>query len=124
MFKVGDKVFSCQFGWGEIKGIHETSDYPLDVSFGNGLVHSYTKCGRYFDVDLHPTLSFTGYDFVNGGFSQERPKVGKESIGRLVKIKSEGDFDGFIGVLTSICEAGLYEVNKYRFTNVELYEEN
>ena len=64
------------------------------------------------------------YDFVNGGFSQERPKVGKESIGRLVKIKSEGDFDGFIGVLTSICEAGFYEVNKYRFTNVELYEEN
>ena len=51
MFKVGDKVFSCQFGWGEIKGIHETSDYPLDVNFGNVLVHSYTKCGRYFDED-------------------------------------------------------------------------
>ena len=126
MFKVGDKVFSCQFGWGEIKGIHETSGYPLDVSFGKGLVHSYTKCGRYFDEDLHPTLSFTEYDLVNGGFSQERPRdtVTEEHIGKLVKILDEGVWEGFIGVLEEYISVDRVSVNNQIFENVELYEKD
>ena len=120
MFKVGDKVFSCQFGWGEIKEIHETSDYPLDVSFGKGLFHGYTKCGRYFDVDLQPTLSFTEYDLVNGGFSQERPK--EDMIGKLVRVLDDCDYEGFLGVLERITPLGYFEVNGFEFENVELYE--
>ena len=120
MFKVGDKVFSCQFGWGEIKGIHETMDYPLDVSFGNGVEHAYTKCGRYFDTDLQPTLSFTEYDLVNGGFSQERPK--EDTIGKLVRVLDDCDYEGFLGVLERITPLGYFEVNGFEFENVELYE--
>lgn len=122
MFKVGDKVFSCQFGWGEIKGIHETSDYPLDVSFGNDVEHTYTKCGRYFDTDLQPTLSFTEYDLVNGGFSQERPK--EDMIGKLVRVLDDCDYEGFLGVLGRITPLGYFEVNGFEFENVELYEKN
>ena len=120
MFKVGDKVFSYQFGWGEIKVIRETMDYPLDVSFGKGLVHSYTKCGRYFDTDLQPTLSFTEYDLVNGGFSQERPK--KEMIGKLVVVLDDCEHEGFLGVLDRVTPLGYFEVNGFEFENVELYE--
>ena len=125
MFKVGDKVFSCQFGWGEIKGIHETSDYPLDVSFGNDVEHAYTKCGRYFDTDLQPTLSFTEYDLVNGGFSQERPRdtVTEEHIGKLVRVLEDWEYEGFLGVLERITLLGYFEVNGIEFENVELYEE-
>ena len=119
MFKVGDKVFSCQFGWGEIKRIRETIDYPLDVSFGKGLVNSYTKCGRYFDEDLQPTLSFTEYDLVNGGFSQERPK--EDMIGKLVRVLDDCDYEGFLGVLERITPLGYFEVNGLEFKKVELY---
>ena len=122
MFKVGDKVFSCQFGWGEIKGIHETGDYPLDVSFGNGIEQSYTKCGRYFDTDLQPTLSFTEYDLVNGGFSQERPK--EEMIGKLVRVLDDCEYEGFLGVLERITPLGYFEVNGIEFENVELYDKD
>ena len=120
MFKVGDKVFSCQFGWGEIKGIHETMNYPLDVNFGNGVEHAYTKCGRYFDTDLQPTLSFTEYDLVNGGFSQERPK--EEMIGKLVVVLDDCEHEGFLGVLERVTPLGYFEVNGFEFENVELYE--
>ena len=89
MFKVGDRVF----GWGEIKRIREITNYPLDVSFGGGVEHAYTKCGRYFDEDLQPTLSFTEYDLVNGGFSQERPK--EEMIGKLVRVLDDCEYEGF-----------------------------
>ena len=119
MFKVGDKVFSCQSGWGEIKEIHETGGYPLDVSFGKGLVNSYTKCGRYFDEDLQPTLSFTEYDLVNGGFSQERPK--EDMIGKLVRVLDDCDYEGFLGVLERITPLGYFEVNGLEFKKVELY---
>ena len=122
MFKVGDKVFSCQFGWGEIKRIHETMGYSLDVSFGNGVEHAYTKCGRYFDTDLQPTLSFTEYDLVNGGFSQERPK--EEMIGKLVVVLDDCGHEGFLGVLERVTPLGYFEVNGLEFKNVELYEQN
>ena len=122
MFKVGDKVFSCQFGWGEIKRIRETIDYSLDVSFGNGEEHAYTKCGRYFDEDLQPTLSFTEYDLVNGGFSQERPK--EEMIGKLVRVLDDCEYEGFLGVLERITHLGYFEVNGLEFENVEPYEQN
>ena len=120
MFKVGDKVFSCQFGWGKISKVDKYTEHPLYVNFGNDVEHAYTKCGRYFDTDLQPTLSFTEYDLVNGGFSQERPK--KEMVGKLVRILDDNDWEGFIGILDRITPLGKFEVNNIEFENVELYE--
>lgn len=122
MFKVGDKVFSCQFGWGIIDVIGTEEEYPISVDFIERVSQVFTKCGRYFDVDLQPTLSFTEYDLVNGGFSQERPK--EDMIGKLVRVLDDCDYEGFLGVLERITPLGYFEVNVFEFENVELYEQN
>lgn len=125
MFKVGDKVFSCQFGWGIVEDVLEDLMHMIKVSFADVKI-VFTKCGRTFSTDLRPTLSFTEYDLVNGGFSQERPRdtVTEEHIGRLVKILDEGRWEGFIGVLEEYISVGRVSVNNQIFENVELYEEN
>lgn len=120
MFKVGDKVFSCQFGWGIIDVIDTEEKYPISVYFTERVSQVFTKCGRYFDADLQPTLSFTEYNFVNGGFSQERPK--EEMIGKLVVVLDDYEYEGFLGVVDRITPLGFFEVNGIEFENVELYE--
>ena len=120
MFKVGDKVFSYQFGWGEISKVDKYTEHPLCVNFTEGLYHTFTKCGRLFKEDLNPTLSFTEYNLVDGGFSQERPK--KEMVGKLVRILDDNEWEGFIGILDRITPIGKFEVNGIEFENVELYE--
>ena len=122
MFKVGDKVFSCQFGWGKISKVDDCTGHPLYVNFTEGLYHTFTKCGRLFKEDLNPTLSFTEYNLVDGGFSQERPK--KEMVGKLVRILDYNEWEGFIGILDRITPLGYFEVNGLEFKNVELYEQN
>ena len=122
MFKVGDKVFSCQFGWGKISDVDDCTAYPLYVSFTEGLHYTFTKCGRLFKGDLNPTLSFTEYNLVDGGFSQERPK--QEIVGKLVRILDYNEWEGFIGILDRITPLGFFEVNGLEFKNVELYEQN
>ena len=122
MFKVGDKVFSCQFGWGIIDVIGTEEEHPISVDFIERVPHTYTKCGRFFNTDLQPTLSFTEYDLVNGGFSQERPK--EDMIGKLVVVLDDCEHEGFLGVLDRVTPLGYFEVNGIEFENVELYEQN
>ena len=122
MFKVGDKVFSCQFGWGKISKIDDCTGYPLYVSLPQGIHYNFTKCGRFFKEDLQPTLSFTEYDLVNGGFSQERPK--EEMIGKLVRVLDDCDYINFLGILERITLIRYFEVNGIEFENVELYEKD
>ena len=122
MFKLGDKVFSCQFGWGKISKVDDCTEYPLYVSFTEGLHSTFTKCGRLFKEDLNPTLSFIEYNLVDGGFSQERPK--EEMVGKLVRILDENDWEGFLGVLDRVTPLGYFEVSGLEFKNVELYEQN
>ena len=72
IFKVGDKVFDIQYGWGEITHIHISewsvlaSDFVYcEVKFDTGEVHRYTKIGA------SKSLSFTEYAFDNR-ISQKR----------------------------------------------------
>ena len=76
IYKVGDKVFDARFGWGEIVEIDYSITYPVRVKY-EYLVNdvSYTFNGLYSFNDKLPSLSFTEYDFIKGGFSQERPEV-------------------------------------------------
>ena len=80
IFKVGDKVYHINFGWGEVKSINNGNYYPLIVKFNN-LVNeaSFTFDGKILESQAS-ALSFTEYDFVNGGFSQERPQPEIEDI--------------------------------------------
>lgn len=72
-FKPGDTVYHWYYGEGGITIITPSDDYPVCVRFEkkHGDVR-FTMDGREFMQDP-PTLSLTPYDFVKGGFSQNRP---------------------------------------------------
>lgn len=74
IFKVGDRVFDCSYGWGKISKLFH-SNYPIYVRFEIGKAVSYTFDGRVEEYGK-PTLSFTEYTLE--GFSQERPSKFKE----------------------------------------------
>ena len=71
MFKVGDKVFNYQYGWGTIN--EELTKYIL-VVFDNckSVSIPFAKDGKETSRSERPTLSFTEYTL--SGFSQERPR--------------------------------------------------
>ena len=121
MFKLGDKVFDAQYGWGIVVKTDVNGDFPIGVGFIES-VESYTLDGRYHFDDNCPVLSFTEYNFVNGGFSQERSK--EEMIGKLVVVLDDYEYEGFLGVLDRVTPLGYFEVNGLEFKNVELYEQN
>lgn len=70
MFKVGDKVFNYQYGWGTIN--EELTKFIL-VLFDNckSVSIPFYKDGKETSRSERPTLSFTEYSLQ--GFSQERP---------------------------------------------------
>ena len=90
IFKVGDKVFDIRFGWGEVKEIQEEGVHLVRVDFDN-CSSNYTKDGKGYYTDLSSMLSFTEYDLVNGGFSQERQINYHDYVGKWGKFWNEGD---------------------------------
>jgi hypothetical protein len=82
VFKVGDKVFDMNHGWGVVNMIYSEGLYPIFVKFMVS-IQCYTLDGRLYP--LYPkTLSFTEYTLH--GFSQERPVVLPE-VGEPVIVK-------------------------------------
>lgn len=69
IYQVGDTVYHWRFGEGYV--IAESLRDVL-VSFG-GIDSCFSRTGIY-EKESKPSLSFTPYDLLNGGFSQERPK--------------------------------------------------
>lgn len=71
IYRIGDNVYHWQFGKGQVIDITDVK-YPVQVNF-----ELWGKCftlnGCHFEHE-EPTLSFTPYDLIKGGFSQERPK--------------------------------------------------
>lgn len=76
IYKVGDIVyFSIRYETaGKVTEINEDDDYPVVVEFNDDTVVEFTKDGKEVDEDILPSLSFSPYDLVKGGFSAERPK--------------------------------------------------
>ena len=72
IFKVGDTVYQWQYGKGKVIKMYDDRDFPIVVKFASGLITAFTEDGRY-STGQEKCLSFTPYDLVNGGFSQERP---------------------------------------------------
>ncbi len=83
-FKVGDKVFHLQHGWGEVTIIDTEESYPITVCFNNNEMCRFTKEGRVNSWEKTPTLSFTEYTLQ--GFTQERPIVLPE-VGELCLVR-------------------------------------
>lgn len=122
IFKIGDRVFDIDYGWGEVKEAHyqETTlysmRYPILVKFQTSSSY-YTLDGKWAHGDSYPRLSFTEYDFVNGGFSQERPPINyEEYIGKWGKFWDTDNPKYFtIGILKG------YEQDSYKpFQSVSL----
>ena len=74
IYKVGDRVYDYKYGWGEVVSLSSTTDnYPICVQFVDDS-KTYTNEGFFTNSNKCPTLSFTEYEFINGGFSQVRPQ--------------------------------------------------
>lgn len=84
IFKVGDRVFDFLHGWGEVKEIQKDGTHVIKVDFDN-YSSNYTRDGKDYHTDLSPILSFTEYNLIDGGFSQERPIDYGEYIGKWGK---------------------------------------
>ena len=71
IFKKGDRVYHFLSGWGTATAIKNNNVFPIFVEFDNGSSSSFTLKGKGY-ANTPPVLSFTEYDLVNGGFSQDR----------------------------------------------------
>lgn len=90
-FKLGDRVYEgVRFqSWGTIVEINIRNPFPIVVKFDNGKTEHFISDGR-FELDEIQTLSFTQYDLVKGGFSQERPEILPER-GNIVWVRNNQD---------------------------------
>lgn len=96
IFRVGDRVFDINFGWGKIKSIKNTRPYPITAVF-NGLDSNYSYNGELC-ISRIRTLSFTEYGFDNR-FSQERPVNYEDCIEKWGKFWNDNPEYFTIGIL-------------------------
>lgn len=54
-FKVGDKVFSIDKGFGTVEDGVLMDTFPVKISFNVGSC-DYTACGKRYGCDVHPSL--------------------------------------------------------------------
>ena len=87
IFKVGDRVFDFLHGWGEVKEIQKDGTHVIKVDFDN-YSSNYTRDGKDYHTDLSPILSFTEYNLIDGGFSQERKINYHDYVGKWGKFSN------------------------------------
>lgn len=75
IFKIGDPVFDIRYGWGKVEAGHNL----LSVQFEDEYI-------VYDESDIH-FLSFTEYDLVSGGWSQDRSVLNQPKKGDLVYVR-------------------------------------
>lgn len=109
IFRIGDKVFDIRHGWGTIVKYNATQNYPIEVEFDKDDLEEliyYTKYGKDYKLNDAGLLSFTEYDLVNGGFSQERPINYEEYIGKWGKFWNDNPEYFTIGILKGYEQGG------------------
>lgn len=101
IFKVGDRVFDIKHGWGTVALRLKESEDPyyrwrVDFTYHR---ESYTDEGKSKISDAYRSLSFTEYDLINGGFSQERPVSYEKHVGKWGKFWDDNKERFIIGKL-------------------------
>lgn len=87
IFKVGDRVFHIEYGWGKVTFEADNNNYyPIEVQFKDYKT-SFTKDGREA-IRYRPMLSFTEYTLQ--GFSQVKPIVLPE-VGELCLVRDSSE---------------------------------
>ena len=107
IFRKGDRVFDIRYGWGTIKKYNANYSFPIGVQFDRENIQDiiyYLKSGKDYEVDDIGLLSFTKYDLVNGGFSQERPVNYEDCIEKWGKFWNNISDNIIIDVLDDLCE--------------------
>lgn len=123
IFKVGDKVFDYSFGWGVVTEIATCGFHSVKVKFESTANTLYfTRDGRYEPSDGTPRLSFTEYDLVNGGFTQERPKDYNDYIGKWGKFWDGNETHIAIDKLVDYDGNSVNSPFESRFTHYENFE--
>lgn len=93
IYKVGDTVYHYGLGRGEVTAKeNDNRTFSVAVMFDGGHSEHFTETGRDARYHSEPVLSFTPYDLVNGGFSQERPLPNIE-VDTLVYVRSGGNWE-------------------------------
>ena len=112
IFKIGDRVFDYQYGWGEIEDFDDHGHLTAKFEIGSII---YMQDGRR-PSSSKPTLSFTEYTLQ--GFSQERPIEYEDYIGKWGAFWYDNDNDCLI--ISKLVDFGdeLFETEKGgRFIN-------
>lgn len=117
IFKEGDIVYHWMYGKGEVVKIKTLNiTYSILVGFV-GAKQWFTSDGRH-TVDEPTSLSFTPYDLVNGGFSQERPLPDIE-VDTLVYVR-DGMGDAWqMRYFSHFNNAGIIKCFKYQKRSIE-----
>jgi hypothetical protein len=124
-FKVGDKVYDFNFGWGEVIEIKESISFPIVVQFGDSDDRRWYKI-NYTDYGVCESdyigiaacrLSHTNYGF--SGFTSERLNL---NYGDFVYAWNEPS-EVFYGVyqymdISSRYTCRVYKVGEQNFANV------
>ncbi len=99
IFKVGDRVYHFDFGWGVIDDISESENdlHPIQVTFEEDTKY-FTIDGRYNDYSKNKSLSFTEYTLQ--GFSQER-LIELPEFGELCLVRNEDNEEWILGKFDS-----------------------
>ena len=119
-FKLGDKVYEgVRFqSWGTIIETNIRDPFPIIVKFDDlDNIISFTLDGKNIAYDQRPTLSFTEYDLVKGGFSQERPETLPER-GDIVWVRDNQDGIWKIAHFIQKLQAGPYYFECSDYTNL------
>ena len=119
IFKVGDRVYHIDYGWGVIDHIEDNIEdnfndkHPIQVTFEEDTKY-FTIDGRYYDYSKNKSLSFTEYTLQ--GFSQERP-IELPEVGELCLVRNEDNEEWILGKFDSCVYDGeyLYRVKYFNF---------
>jgi hypothetical protein len=96
VFKIGDRVFDIEYGWGKVFEINHLERHSVRVIFDDNLQRTYLFDGKYPCEGGYPrnVLSFTEYTLQ--GFSQERPEE-LPNKGDIVWVRFKENFNWIIG---------------------------
>ena len=137
IFNVDDTVYHWKFGKGVVINDEDNilSSLPVTVKFDDfDDEFCFTSDGRN-SLKEPPTLSFTPYDFVKGGFSQQRPL----KVDTLIYVRDSPDEEWYMLFFSHFDESGILYAfdfqrrstdknattsswNEYRLTNPLLEE--
>ena len=109
IFREGDRVYDIRYGWGTVARYNDSENYPISVKFDQDISQEfmyYTECGKSYKLDNAGLLSFTEYDLVNGGFSQEKSSNHEQYIGKWGRFWNDKEKEYTISKLKSYNREG------------------